>query len=170
MARPTKEFKDTILQPTLKDFSERYDQLHVAFAAVAAVDAYAAHIFYEAKDMGVDVLAELGFDPSERGRNDDSWFRSEIAKRNREFRVLRDVAKANKHAFLTQHQPIVNGSADTQLEARPFGMGAYGEGRFGGVPEVVIKTLEENTYLAEELLRKSVECLDDLARQLEIPI
>lgn len=170
MARPTKEFKASILEPSLKEFRDRHEELHLAFAAIAAVDAYSAHIFREATDMKIDVAARLGFDIRKGREHDDSWFRNEIAKKHHEFAVLRDVAKANKHALLTWYTPIVNGSGDTQLEARGFGVGAYGTRRYGGTPEVVIKDVRGDTHYAEELLGVSVEILDEFARQLDIPI
>ena len=170
MARPTKEFKENILEPSLNEFRERHEELHLAFAAVAAVDAYAAHIFREATDMEVDVAGRLGFDIKEGRGLDDSWFRNEIAKKHRHFAVLRDAAKANKHALLTRYTPIVNGSGDTQLEARGFGVSAYGTRRYSGTPEVVIKDVRGDTHYIEELLDVSVEILDEVAHQLDIPI
>ena len=54
MALSAKDFRNDIVMPNLDEYSEGYDLVHRAKNAVAAVDAYAAHIFHEASGANID--------------------------------------------------------------------------------------------------------------------
>ena len=138
--------------------------MHRAFNAVAAVDAYAAHIFYEAIELGVDVAARLCIDPIPS--KDDSAFRQALADSSDEFSVIRDLAKANKHARLTRHRPRVSNSGQTSAKSKGWGEAKWGEARWGSPPQIFVEMDDGKEYYVETLVRKSVEMLDRVAEDL----
>ena len=76
--------------------------------------------------------------PSEvAGLADDSAHRGKLAGQKPEFRLLRDIAKAQKHVHLTKGRPVVTRADQVSSRAIAFGEGDYGAGHFGGPPQVV---------------------------------
>ncbi|MCY1128594.1 hypothetical protein OU426_17170 [Frigidibacter sp. RF13] len=59
MAMSPKEFRRQVVAPNLDEYDKEYDKIHRAFNAVAAVDAYAAHIYQAAEDAAIDPFAAL---------------------------------------------------------------------------------------------------------------
>lgn len=164
MALSANDFRQLVVQPNLDEYDAGYDKIHRAFNAVAAVDAYAAHIYYSALDASIDPFAVLGL-TSPSGKNDSS-FRQTLAKQHAEFQILRDLAKANKHAKLTRHSPSVQDSGQVTSAAKGYGAGRYGEGRFGGVNQVFVTDETGLEHYVETLVLKSVEMLDETAKSL----
>ncbi|WP_152986874.1 hypothetical protein [Pseudovibrio sp. POLY-S9] len=160
MAKPLDKFYGEILNPTLTDFKSEPEMLHRGFNAVAVVDSYSAHIFQELLTKKKDPFVEIGAPPQ---RGDDSKFRNELAKQDPNFRLLRDIAKANKHARLYQHSPKVNGSDDTQQKSLGWGEGGFGEGRYGGTPQLYVTDLDGKEHNLESLLDASLAFLNGIA-------
>ncbi len=125
----SREFLESFVHPNVDEFHTHCADVRYAHNAVRTIDALAAHLYVWAKQDNVTSVASL---------RDDSHFRSELAARNADFALLRDVAKAQKHVHLTRHNPRVT-RAD-QIVSRPIGWGEgpYGLGRYGGVQEVVV--------------------------------
>lgn len=73
-----------------------WDDTRLAFNAVASLDALAAHMYFWCIENGKLSKAEC---------SDDVGYRVGLAKRNDEFRLLRDVAKLQKHVMLTRGNP-----------------------------------------------------------------
>ncbi len=96
-------------------------------AAVALTDMLAAQIFYadeskHRKDFGL------------KEKEDDTHFRQKLCAENEDFWILRDLAKAQKHAVLTQGnvQNLKVGRADQVTGTpgifhAPFGTGVFQE-------------------------------------------
>jgi hypothetical protein len=83
----------------------------------------------------------------------DSNFRHRIAGNCTGFRIILDVAKANKHAVLTKGQPMVKRSDQIVSQSKGYGIGRFGEGRFGGVDQVIVKFDDgEEIYLEHQIL------------------
>jgi hypothetical protein len=164
MALSAKDFRNIILRPILDEYDQGYDLLHRAYSAVAAVDAYAAHIFFEARGTSIDPFEELGLDQS--GGNDDLAFRQAIAKQNPDFRVLRDLAKANKHALLTRHKPTIVDSGRTSAKWKGWGEGKFSEGRNGGVMQIFVTDEDGCEHYVETLVKNSMKELDEMAVKL----
>jgi len=82
-------------------------------------------------------------------------FRSEMAKANGHFKILRDVAEAHKHMELDRSSRVVTNANQTAVGAMGFGEGGYGTGPYGGSPSIVIKlddgTKQHLSYLAGEV-------------------
>lgn len=160
MAKPLDKFHREILQPTLSDFKKEPAMLHRGFNAVAAVDAYSAHIFQELISKKKNPFSEIG---SSVSKGNDSTFRNELAKQDQSFQLLRDLAKANKHARLDRHDPKVNGSDDTQQKSLGWGEGGFGEGRYGGSPQLYVTDQDGKEHNLESLLDASLSFLNGIA-------
>jgi hypothetical protein len=90
--------------------------------------------FNETSDQ--DVVFTSAMPPSQRN---DSSFRQRIAAECGAFRIVRDLAKANKHAALIKHAPLVSSSDQAISKPMGYGLGRYGKGRYGGVPQMMIQ-------------------------------
>lgn len=121
MGMPLEQYYSEIIGPILAEFKENFSCLHKGFSAVHAVDSLAAHIFLELEERDRTAFEKSGFDPE--AQINDISFRNRLADINNPFQLIRDVAKANKHAKLTQGDPRVNGSADISAEGIGFGQG-----------------------------------------------
>lgn len=168
MAMPLEVFRAKILQPNLDDLAKNYSDLSKGYNASSAVDAYTAHILYEAKSKGIDPFSELGM--KEVKGTGDAAFKAGLAKLCPEFSLVRDIAKANKHALLTAHNPDVNGSGDTGVQVIEYGDGKFGEGRYGGVEQLVVTDQNDTNHLLETLIREAVSFLDGVAAKLKLQI
>jgi hypothetical protein len=164
MALTVREFRRLILKPNLDEYMRDYQLMHRAFNAVAAVDAYAAHIFYQAKEMSVDICTTLSLDqPASR---DDSAFRQALADNCNEFKIIRDLAKANKHARLIRHSPRVADSGQTSAKSKGWGEARWGEGRYGSPLQIFVEVDGSEECYVETLIQKSVDMLDRIAKEL----
>lgn len=162
MAMPLAPFRNEIVELNVREFEAEPGLMHRGFNAVSAVDALAAHIYYEIKNQGRDPFEEIG-GKSVRG-NDDSAFRQELAAKNGAFELLRDIAKANKHAFLDRYEPKINGSDDTKIKVLGYGAGGFGRGAFGNNQQVTVTDVNDNEYSLLSLVLDAVSFLDEVAR------
>lgn len=92
-------------------------------AAVSVTDMLAAHIF---ESSGQTVVTQ-----------DDTAFRKQLAKENRDVELLFDVAKAHKHVRLIYGTPRVSDAAATSVGSIGYGMGNYGEDVYDG-PRIIV--------------------------------
>ncbi|MDX8462368.1 hypothetical protein [Mesorhizobium humile] len=90
--------------------------------------------FDETNGQGVVFTTAMSSD-----QRNDSYFRQRIADGCDAFRLIRDLAKANKHAELVKHKPLVSSSDQAISKPMGYGLGRYGKGRFGGVPQMMIR-------------------------------
>jgi len=153
-----RKFNEEIVKPTLAEFDAEFSSLRRAFLAVAVVDALAAQIYAQAVENDIDPFEFLGWHKEGKPKNpSDSAFRHRIAEICTGFQIIRDVAKANKHALLTLGQPLVKRSDQTVSKAKGYGLGRFGEGRYGGVDQVVVQIfrnekIHEEIYLEHQIL------------------
>ena len=119
-----REFLDQVVRPNVAEFHANYGSLRHGYNAVAAADALVAHIFWYIRNAPA--------------QGDDTAYRATLASQNHDFRLLRDIAKAQKHVRLTKGVPQVVRAE--QVSARPigYGEGQYGAGRYGGPPQLVV--------------------------------
>ncbi|WP_395173261.1 hypothetical protein [Roseibium alexandrii] len=149
-----RQFNDQIVGPTLAEFDKEFSCIRRAFLAVAVVDALAAQIYAQAVENNINPFDFLGWhedgDPS---YPNDSNFRDRIAENCTGFRFIFDVAKANKHAVLTRGKPTVKRADQVESKPKGFGLGRFGEGRSGGVHQVIIRFDDgEEVYLEHQIL------------------
>lgn len=121
-------FLDGMVKPNVADFHARYDDMRCAFNAVASIDALAAHIFVWVKNNSPAMIAEQS----------DSSYREKLAASHGGFRLLRDIAKAQKHVHLRRGNPTVTRASQVSSREIAYGEGPYGMGRYGGPPQVVV--------------------------------
>jgi hypothetical protein len=107
-----RDFLETVVRPNVTEFNADYGKIQRACNAVAAVDALAAHIYVWCKTNALSEIVGLA---------DDTHYRGWLAGCSLDFRLLRDIAKAQKHVHLDRGQPEVTTSA--QVTARAFGYG-----------------------------------------------
>lgn len=66
-------------------------------------------------------------------------FRTELAKRNNEYSLLRDVAEAHKHMKLDRSTRSVTETRQTAVGSTGYGEAGYGTGPYGGGPSIVVE-------------------------------
>ena len=129
-----REFLEQVVRPNINDFSTNYASVRHAYNAVAAVDALAAHIYIWCVHNAPSEVAGLA---------DDSHYRDQLAGRDSDFRVLRDLAKAQKHVRLTgkrSKNAEVKESADMTARTPLWGKLPWGQFPWDGSPLVVVTT------------------------------
>lgn len=155
-------FLSVVVRPNIADWDKSYSDLRLALNAIHSVDAFAAHIFWWAKSRKASSL---------QGVEHDTAFRQALAESNSEFRYLRDVAKAIKHVNLTKYNPVVAKANQLSVSSIGYGEGGYGEGRFGGPPQVVIKSEGDKIDFMETIVENCLEFLEaelsKLTKELE---
>lgn len=161
-----RKFNEQIVKPTLAEFDAEFSSLRRAFLAVAVVDALAAQIYAQAVEHDINPFDLLGWHKDGKPKQlSDSAFRHRIAEDCTGFKVIRDVAKANKHALLTTGQPLVKRSDQTVSKSKGYGLGRFGKGRCGGVDQVMVQLLSgEEIYLEHQIL----EAHDTLTKLLNL--
>jgi hypothetical protein len=86
------EFLQNVVEPNFWQMRNEKADYRLAFNAVAATDALAAHVHR----WTVENRPELS------AATDDLAFRREMAEQNGDFALLRDIAVANKHCHITR--------------------------------------------------------------------
>jgi hypothetical protein len=107
-----RQFFDQVVRPNVAEFHADDDDMRHAYNAVAAVDALAAHIYVWCTG---NATAEV------TGLKDDSHYRVKLAAAHDVFRLLRDIAKAQKHVRLTKGTPAIPGAEQISTRAVGFG-------------------------------------------------
>ena len=154
-----REFLEAVVRFDVAEFRDEYGDIRRAYHAVTAVDALAAHIFVWCR---TNAPAEI------TGLDDDTHYRGQLSERSSDFRLLRDIAKAQKHVHLERGKPEVTKAA--QVVARPlgFGEGGFGQGRFGGPPQVVVATDSGDLRYVEQIVIAALGLLEAEMTRLKI--
>jgi hypothetical protein len=146
-----REFLETVLRPNVEDFHTHFADVRHAHNAISTTDALAAHLYFWAKTNAPAAVAS--------SRN-DSAYREELAKRNNDFRLLRDIAKAQKHVRLLQGCPLISDAAKVRSRSIGYGEGGYGQGRYGGVEQVVVDTDANSFSFVESIVDSALLFLE----------
>jgi hypothetical protein len=126
---------------------------------VAAVDALAAHIYVWCKKNAPSEIAGLA---------DDTKLRERLAGRSSDFRLLRDIAKAQKHVELDRGKPEVTTSAQVTARSIGYGEARWGEGRWDGPPQVVVTTDTGELRYVETIVAAAIRVLETEMTRLNI--
>jgi hypothetical protein len=153
------EFLQTVVRPNVVEFNTEYGDVRRANNAVASVDALAAHIYVWCKTNASSEIA---------GLRDDICYRERLAGSSSGFRLLRDIAKAQKHVHLYRGQPEVTTSAQVKVRSFGYGEGAYGGGRYGGPPQVVVTTDDGELRYVEQVVAAALAVLEAEMTRLNI--
>ena len=152
-----KSFLETVVAPNIEDFRNNFSSLRHAHNAISALDALAAHLYYWAVSNSPNVVS------SAKG---DSCYRNELAERNGSFKLLRDIAKAQKHVHLTRHNPQVERADQVTSKNIGWGDGGYGQGRSGGGEQVIVNDYNDQIHYVEEIIDLSLKFMISEMREL----
>ena len=144
------EFLAEVVKPNLDELNQNYGSLRHAFNAIAAVDALAARMYQWCK-----IHKSLAVS----GISDDTRFREDLAKNNVAFQLLRDLAKAQKHAFLIRGSPLVEDV--NKIVSRGVGIGEFriGQSRIGDVMQVIVELAPGDIHHIEIVVGDALEFL-----------
>ena len=153
------EFLKTVVRPNVEEFNADYGNVRRAYNAVAAVDALAAHIYVWCKTNAPSEIV---------GLDDDTYYRGRLAGSSSDFRLLCDIAKAQKHVQLDRGQPEVTTAAQVTARAFGYGEGGYGGGRYGGPPQVVVTTDNGELRYVEKIVAAALVLLEAEMTRLNV--
>jgi hypothetical protein len=153
------EYLENVVRPNVADLHMQFDSIRLACNAIASVDALAAYIF---------VWCQASAHSEISGIKDDTGYRATLAKRNTDFKLLRDTAKALKHVRLIQGTPLVTKAEQMNSRALGWGEGPYGEGRYGGPAQVVIDTDDGSLCYVESVVDSALAFLESEMSRLLI--
>jgi hypothetical protein len=152
-----KSFLETVVAPNVEDFHKNFSSLRHAHNAISSLDALAAHLYYWAVANSPNVVSSaIG----------DSGYRAELAERNSSFKLLRDIAKAQKHVHLTRQNPQVRRADQVTPRNMGWGDGGYGQGRSGGGEQVIVNDNNGQLHYVEEIVDSSLNLLISEMREL----
>ena len=154
-----REFLDQVVRPNISDFHNGYNDFRYAYNAVASVDALAAHIFYWCK---------LNEPARVSGQKDDTAYREHLAKADPNFRLLRDTAKAQKHVQLINGRPEVSAAKQMGVRTIAFGQSGFGQGRFGGVVQCILKADNGDEFYVENIVDGAMNFLEKIMSEYRI--
>jgi hypothetical protein len=126
-----RRFFEGHLRPNYEEWLASPLNERLAKNAVADANNMAARVFHYWRDR----------DPSQvYGATDEGRYRDELAQREcTDFALVRDVAEAHKHVTLTRRSRRLTRSDQTAPGATAWNEGGYGEGVFGGGPQLVVR-------------------------------
>ena len=154
-----REYLESVVRPNTDVFNVDYGSVRHAHNAVAAVDALAAHLYQWCKTNAPSEIA---------GVSDDSHYRARLAQTSSDFRLLRDIAKAQKHVHLTRGATQVTAAAQVAARSTGFGEARWGEGRWGGPPQVVVTTDSGELRYVEQIVADALGVLEAEMSRLKI--
>lgn len=154
-----REFLETVVKPNITDFKNAYGSLRHGSNAVAALDALAAHIFIWCKTNALNEIA---------GITDDSHYRETLSKKNTDFGLLRDIAKAQKHVHLTKGNPKI--STAEQIESLSLGwdQASWDESHWNSHPQIVAETNDKQLVYLETVIDKALIFIESEMFRLKI--
>ena len=154
-----REFLEKVVRPNIAEFDANFGSEQRAYNALAAVDSLAAHIYVWCKGNAPSEIA---------GIPDDSAYRETLAGRSPDFRLLRDIAKAQKHVHLTRGNLEVTTAAQVTARSLGWGEARWDEGRWGGPPQVVVTTDNGDLRYVEQIVAASLAILEAEMTRLKI--
>ena len=146
-----KEFLWLVVKPNVEELEADCSDLRKAYNAVAAVDSLAAHIFVELRDLMCSEVA---------GCKDDTQYREALSSSIKDFGLIRDLAKAQKHVRLSRGKPEVTEARQMSRRSLGWGEARWGEGRWGSPPQAVVVTNDCQYRVLEVVLRNCLEALE----------
>ncbi len=140
-------------------FHHRWDDVRLAFNAVASVDALAAQMYLWCIETGKLSEAEC---PR------DTHYRTSLAVRSHDFRIVRDVAKLQKHAALVDGKPLVKHSRQVRSLLHGFAI----EDMEGHVnrSHIVVLTGDEDPPVLLEVVVAALTFLEEELDRIGVPI
>lgn len=146
-----REFRTLVVEPNLLAFAANPADLRHAMNAVHSVDALAARIHYGSGGA--------------TGWRDDLEYRDKLAQADPEFALLRDVAKAIKHADLRRGTPKVSGAGQITSQTIGWDQAVWGELEWDAPSRVVVEMTGGPFRNLEKVVGNALALLDrEMAR------
>jgi hypothetical protein len=141
---------ELVVRPNMQAMRDDVADIRHAFNAIAAVDSLAAHIYWWAVHNKPGYVAEP---------DDDTGFRKRLVERDKDFRLVFDIAKASKHVRLMRGDPSVR--AADQLVAKHPGWGEWRWDDFRwDIEQVRIEPIGATAWSAEGVLDRALAFLE----------
>jgi len=128
MTRAQEFFADDVA-PSVAEWRAKELDLRLAKAAAVSLNQMADHYFH----------SYPAGDPKLLGASTVGALRAELRRREPAFALIHDVADAHKHVKLDRGNRQLTSADQTSVRSLGYGEAQYGEGRYGGPPEVVVE-------------------------------
>jgi len=155
-----RDFLEEVVRLNVVDFRQHFGSLRHAFNAAAGVDALAAHIY---EWLRANLPAEVD------GKLRDDDYRDSLASKSTDYRLVRDIAAAQKHVRLEGKKlRLVRSAGQIAAASLGWGEGHWGAGRWGGVSQVIANTEEGDPRYVELAIDAALEFLEREITRLRI--
>ena len=154
-----REFLENVVRPNVQDFDANYGSVRHAYNAVTAVDALAAHLYQWCKTNASSEIA---------GVSDDTHYRARLAQNSSDFRLLRDIAKAQKHVHLIRGATEVTTAAQVAARSLGWDEAKLDQSRWDGPPQVVVTADAGELRYVEQIVADALTVLETEMSRLKI--
>jgi hypothetical protein len=156
-----REHLELVVRPNMSEMLENLDDLRLAFNAIAAVDALAAHIYWWVVLHQPAAMAGLA--------NDTEYRAKILVPRSHDFQLVFETAKAMKHVRLNRGTPKV-GAVDQVVVIEPAWDDFQWDDFNWDTAQVRIEPIEgEPPWTVEGVLTRALAFLETEMATLEIP-
>ena len=153
------QFLSEVVRPNVAEFRANDASIRLAHNAVAAVDSLSAHIYQWCK---ANAPTEVS------GLTNDTHYRKRLAAQYDDFGLLRDIAKALKHVRVTRNPPQIAEAKQISTRDVGYGEGPYGDGRYGGPPQVVVDIDARTMRYVGQIVDSALSILEGEISRLRI--
>lgn len=153
-----REYLNDVVLPNYAALGESVETVRSAINAVLTTDALVAHIFFACRE-------QIASDKPKK-YNDDS-FRAELASRDEDYSLVRDIAKAQKHVKLQSSSTITNAS-QVATATPPFGTRPWGLFRWDGGPQVDVRKNNGEYYPVLLAVERAIAFLKEEMIRLDL--
>lgn len=155
-----REFLDRVVRPNVDDLTAQFGDIRRAANAIAALDALPARLFAWCRANAPQHVA---------GMADDDAYRRALRRRNRDFELVSDAAKAGKHVVLTRGKPSVDRADRVGPRSIGWDEGRWDDGRWDGPEQVVIEPVGDEPWGAEGVVLRALAFLEQEMAALGVP-
>lgn len=142
------EFFETHVVPAMNEWLSTPDDLRLARIAAGALNDMAEHFWH-------------GFEKIDPARvfntPDAKAFRPELAKKYKDWSLVRDVAETHKHVKLSRKGRSVTSAGQTVVVPTGAGTLIPGAGAYGGSPSVVVNLDDGSTVHFIDVAKRAFE-------------
>ncbi len=156
-----KEFYEVVTKPNIAEAIGNEEDYRLAVNAILSVDAAYGVLFEHLKVIQDPIMQAVSVEEDEPKELKDNHFKDYIARRSKEFKIIRDAAYATKHGRLSDRKSgarLVRSPGD--VRSRKVVAGLFAAGDELGSSAVFVQSTDGEMYRIWYLLRK-VEILTD---------
>jgi hypothetical protein len=157
-----REHLELVVRPNMSEMLANLDDLRLAFNAIAAIDALAAHIYWWAAHHRPAAVEGIG---------DDTEYRAKVlVPRSHDFQLMFETAKATKHVRLIRGTPPKVRAADQVVaKASAWGNIRWDDFRWDTTQVRIEPIGGETPSTVEGVLTRALAFLEAEMATLEIP-